>query len=145
MIRTIIVTLCLLICATANAGIYSDDMARCLVASTSQKDKTELVRWIFANAALHPEVAGIAKIDDTTRDKLNREVALLLERLVTDSCRKQSLDAFRYEGSSAFQQSFSTLGQVAMRELMSDKTVAAAFTAFTKYLDKKKFETMEKQ
>jgi hypothetical protein len=145
MIRSIIITLALLICATANAGVYSDDMARCLVTSTSPKDKTDLVRWIFANASLHPDVAGIARVTDATRDKLNREVASLLEKLVTDTCRKQSQDAFRYEGRTAFEQSFSTLGQVAMRELMSDKTVSAGFAAFTKYLDKEKLEAIGKQ
>ena len=77
-----------------------------------------------------------------SRDALDREVATLLERLLTDSCRKQSSEAFKYEGAIAFQQSFGTLGQVAMHELMADRNVAASFQSFVKYLDKTKLQSI---
>lgn len=126
------------------AGVYSDDMAKCLVASTSKKDKTDLVRWIFANAALHPDVVSISRISADSRDKLNRSTAALMERLLTQTCRKQTQDAMRYEGPIAMQLSFQVLGQVAMKELMSDKAVSAGFEAFSKYLDKSKIEALGK-
>ncbi len=140
--RLMIAAAAVALCHTANAGIYSDDMARCLVASTSQKDKTALVRWVFANASLHPDVASISSVTPEARDALDREVATLLERLLTDSCRKQSSEAFKYEGAIAFQQSFGTLGQVAMHELMADRNVAASFQSFVKYLDKTKLQSI---
>ena len=46
----------------AEAGIYADDLAKCLVASTTTRDQTDLVRWIFATAALHPGVSSIAAV-----------------------------------------------------------------------------------
>jgi hypothetical protein len=129
----------------AHAGVYSDDMAKCLVASTSQKDKVALVRWIFANAALHPDVASISRVSSTERETLDRGAAALLEKLLTESCRKQTEDAIRYEGPMAFQLSFQVLGQVAMKELMSNKDVAAGFQGFAKYVDAKKIEALGKQ
>ncbi len=129
-----------LLCGAAHAGVYSDDMAKCLVASTSVKDKTDLVRWIFANAALHPDVTGISSISPASRDDMNRTTAVLLERLLTEACRKQTQEAVRYEGPIAIQLSFQVLGQVAMKELMSNKAVSAGFEAFVKYLDKAKIE-----
>ena len=140
--RLTIAAAALALCASANAGIYSDDMARCLVASTSQKDKTDLVRWIFANASLHPDVASISSLTPEIRDALDRDVAALLERLLTDACRKQAAEAFKYEGAVAFQQSFGTLGQVAMQELMTDSNVANGFKTFAKYLDQSKLESI---
>ena len=129
----------------AHAAPYSDDMAKCLVASTSQKDKVALVRWMFANAALHPDVASIARVSAQERGELDRTVAALLERLLAESCRKQTEDAIRYEGPVAFQLSFQVLGQVAMKELMSNKDVAAGFEGFAKYVDVKKIEALGKQ
>ena len=138
--------MCCLLCAGASqAGVYSDDMAKCLVASTSAKDKTNLVRWIFAISALHPDVADISRVSPDGRDKMDRNMAALVERLVTQSCRQQSMDAIRYEGAIAFQQSFQVLGQVAMQELMANKTVGAGFQGFVKYLDKAKIEALEKR
>lgn len=129
----------------AHAGVYSDDMAKCLVASTSAKDKTDLVRWIFANAALHPDVGDISSVSAGARDAMNRTTAVLMERLLTDACRKQTQDAVRYEGPVAIQLSFQVLGQVAMQELMSNKAVSAGFEGFTKFIDKAKIDALLKR
>jgi len=73
---------------------------------------------------------------------MDRSVAALYEKLLTQTCRKQTEDAIRYEGVSAIQTSFNALGQAAMRELMSNEKVAAGAENFTNYLDKKKIEAM---
>ena len=141
--RRFLLILPLLACVgTSHAGVYSDDMTKCLVASTSQQDKVALVRWIFATAALHPEVASIANISASERESLNRSMGALVEKLLTQTCRKQTMDAIKYEGPVAFQQSFNVLGQVAMRELMDNKEVSASAGAFAQYMDKKKLESI---
>lgn len=143
--RRVLAGLCLALPAASFAGIYSDDMAKCLVASTSLQDKTDLVRWIFANAALHPGVADIANVSATDLDAMNRTTAELLERLLTQSCRKQSAEAIRYEGLPAVQQSFQVLGQVAMGELMGHPQVRTGFEAFAKHIDNAKIEAIVKR
>lgn len=45
----------------AHAGPYADALSKCLVESTSQRDRTELVRWFFASASLHPAVCARPK------------------------------------------------------------------------------------
>lgn len=129
-------------CATAQAGVYSDDLSKCLVKSTSLDDKTNLVRWVFSNAALHPKVSDITAVSGDAREAMNRTAARLFERLLTESCRNQTQEAMRYEGAIALQQSFQLLGQVAMQELMSDQSVSQGFEGFTKYLDRSKFEAL---
>lgn len=128
--------------APVRAGLYSDDMAKCLVASTSDKDKTELVRWIFANAALHPDVASIASISNDQRAALNRATADLLERLLTVTCRKQTKEALKYEGPIAIQLSFRVLGQVAGQALMSNPAVAKGFGEVNRLLDVEKLKEL---
>lgn len=144
--RYFLVIALLLVPAISMAGVYSDEMGKCLVASTSAQDKTKLVRWIFAISALHPDVASIASVSEAEREQMDRDTAALFERLVTESCRKQTMDAIRYEGAAiAFQISFGLLGQVAMQELMTDKTVNSGFENFIKYLDMKKLEALGNQ
>lgn len=128
---------------TANAGLYSDDMARCLVAKTSAADKTSLVRWIFANAALHPEVASIATITPEQRTGMDKAAGQLVERLLTVDCREQTTAALKYEGDMAMQLSFQVLGQVAMQELMAHQAVSAGFEVFTQYMDMSKIEQLQ--
>ena len=56
-ILKLVLTVAALACAAAppaGAGVFSDDLSKCLVASTTTRDQTDLVRWIFATAALHP-------------------------------------------------------------------------------------------
>jgi len=134
----------LVISSGAQAGVYADDLARCMVSSTSSKDKIALVRWMFAGIALHPDVASLSNVTDAMRDEINRNTATLVERLVTQSCRKQSNEAFRYEGKTAFEQGFGVLGKVAMNELMSNENVSVGFRAYAKYMDKLKLEAIGK-
>ena len=137
-----IAILALFVAAESHAGIYSDDMARCLVKSTSQDDKTALVRWVFAITSLHPGVADVAAMSAEMREQSDRTIAALFERLVTIDCRNESRDAIRYEGPQSFEQSFQVLGEVAMTELMAHSAVGAGFQAFTKYIDESKFEVL---
>ena len=37
--------------ASVQAGVYSDDLAKCLVNKTTQKDQTDLLRWMFSAVA----------------------------------------------------------------------------------------------
>ncbi|MCL2829909.1 MAG: hypothetical protein FWD77_04115 [Betaproteobacteria bacterium] len=134
----------LVLMSGAQAGVYADDLGKCLVSSTSSKDKTALIRWIFAITALHPDVASISRVTDAARDEANRNAAALVERLITQSCKKQANEAIRYEGAVALEHGFQVLGQVAMKELMSNKKVSDGFEGYTKYLDKSKFENLGK-
>jgi len=117
------------------AGLYADDMGRCLVKNTSSQDKTDLVRWIFASAALHPDVAPLSSVTDADRSAINERIGKLLTRLLTDSCVSQTQDALKYEGAASFQLSFQLLGQVAMQELMTNERVSQGFAAISKYVD----------
>ncbi len=124
------------------AGIYGDDMGRCFVSQTSQSDRTIMIKWVFAIAALHPDVASVSAVNAQQRDAIDHKVASLLGRLLTKDCRTQSMDAMKYEGSSAFESSFQLLGSVAMREVMTNETVSKGFLGFAKYMDPKALEEL---
>jgi len=128
--------------APAQAGAYSDDMAKCLVRSTSPADRASLVKWMFSAMALHPDVKAMAKVEPAQRDNLDRGAANLIVRLMTESCRNETQQAMMLEGPQTIQQSFQVLGQVAARELFADPNVVAGVGNLAKYVDPQKFKGM---
>jgi len=128
--------------APAQAGVYSDDMAKCLVRSTSPADRAALVKWMFSAMALHPDVKAMAKVEPAQRDSLDRGAANLIVRLMTESCRNETQQAMLLEGPQTIQQSFQVLGQVAARELFADPSVVAGVGNLARYVDPQKFKGM---
>jgi len=147
MIRKSILTFAFLVLASfaslsAQAGIYGDDMAKCLVRSTTTQDRSALVKWIFAAAASNPEVKSMVRVTERQRNKLNKAIAKLFERLLTDSCRKETQAAYKYEGRATISTSFNLLGQVAGRELFSDPNVTKSVSGLSQYIDQKKMDDL---
>jgi hypothetical protein len=119
----------------AHAGLYTDDLSRCLVEKTTAEDKNALVRWVITTSALHPAVQPVAKVSAEARARANRDTARIFERLLTRSCLDQTRQAVKYEGAAAIQSGFQTLGQVAMAELFADPKVAEGLGELDKQLD----------
>ena len=46
------------------AGPFGDEMAKCLVTSTSNRDRTKLLKWIFRVYGEHPEVSYMVNLSD---------------------------------------------------------------------------------
>lgn len=134
------VSVCGLSISPAHAGPYSDDLAKCLVESTTTSDKNALVKWMFAMAALHPAVKSIASITEAERTQSSRDTAQLFERLLTESCRTQTRQAVKYEGATALQTGFQMLGQVAARELFADPGVARGLADLENHIDSQKMK-----
>ena len=134
------VSVCALNAGAAHAGPYSDDLAKCLVESTTATDKNALVKWMFAMAALHPAVKSIASITEAERTQSSRSTAQLFERLLTESCRTQTRQAVKYEGAAALQTGFEMLGQVAARELFADPNVARGLADLENHIDSQKMK-----
>ena len=124
----------------ASAGLYADDLSRCLVEKTTAADKNALVRWVIATTTLHPAVQSLANVSVAERTRANRETALLFERLLTESCIAQTRQAAKYEGAAALQTGFQTLGQVAMAELFANPDVAKGLGELDKLIDAKKLQ-----
>lgn len=135
-------SLALLASHSATAGPYSDEMAKCLVTSTSEADKNFLVKWMFAAASLHPAVKSISSMSEAQRNEMNVKTAKLFERLLTESCKSQVQTAIKYEGQSTIESAFQVLGQVAARGLFSDPSVNGFIAQLGNHIDPKKMESV---
>ena len=122
------------------AGLYADELSKCLVRSTTTADKTLLIKWVFSTMSLHPDVKGLSNVSDDQRTELNKGTALLFESVLTGPCLSETRAAMKYEGESAVSASFSVLGQVAMRELFANPKVASGMADFAKFFDEERLQ-----
>ena len=126
----------------ARAGAYADAMGKCLVKSSSQADRSTLMVWLFVAMSAGPAVQSMSTATPAQRDDANKQAAALLERLLTQDCRSETVDALRNEGPAAIQQSFMVVGQVAMASLMQDPAVMGQVQGVARYLDIQKFTSL---
>ena len=117
-------------------------MSKCLVASTSQADRTLLMKWIFMAMAANPEVSSLTTISADQRRETDKAAASMFQRLTTVTCRKQVVEAIRYEGGGAVQSAFQVLGTVAGRELSANPKVAESMTGMTKLMDESEMKKL---
>ena len=124
----------------AAAGPYADDLAKCLVRSTTDQEKAALVKWMFVGMSLHPDVRGITSVTADQRTEMSRATGKMFERLLTENCRAATQEAVRYEGPDVFRSSFAVLGQVATTSLFNDSAVSGFLAEFTQYMDQQKVQ-----
>ena len=119
----------------AHAGVYGDAFGKCLVSASNDRDKQQLMEWIFSAIALNPTIKPYASISREQRSAMDRNMAALFERLVGDACRKEASEALKYEGASAFGTAFQLFGQVAGQQLFASPEVAEGSQDFYKLVD----------
>lgn len=138
----------LLLCAallfqhSAIAGPASDALSVCLADNTSGKDRKDLARWIFLAMSVHPEIRSLSSATVATRTDADKTMAALVTRLLTVNCGKQTKEVSALEGNAGLFTAFKSLGEVAMRELMSSPDVTASVGGYAKYLDQKQLESV---
>lgn len=125
----------LLMSSVSQADIYTDDLSRCLIESSSSEDKITLVKWMFSAMALHPAVKTIAPVNEAARNSANKEMADIMVDLLSVRCLEQSKKAIKYEGPIALQASFEVFGKVAAQELFSNPNVAQGLSDLNSHVD----------
>ncbi|NBU28125.1 MAG: hypothetical protein EBS42_07925 [Caulobacteraceae bacterium] len=129
----------------AQAGVYSDDLSRCLVRSTTADDRTVFITWMFGAMSVHPAVKGQSTLTVAQRTQTSKRAAELMQRLIGTDCRSQAVEALKYEGSSAIEPAFSTFGRAAMMEIMNNSDVGAALGEFSNHVDSNLFPNIIKE
>ena len=129
----------------AHAGVFTDDLSRCMVEKTSDSDKVQLSRWMFAAMSKDPSLSSMINISQADRDKLNKATADLFGRLMLKDCRSQTLAALKNEGPSAIGQAGQVLGSAAAHKLLSSPEADAELDKMAEYGDKEGFVALAKE
>lgn len=126
--------------AISFAGPATDALASCVADNTTGKDRKDLAKWVFVAMSAHPEIKPLSKASDAVKESLDKNLATLATKLITESCRAEAHQAFSTEGEKSFEFAFHALGRLAMQELTTNPAVSASFSNYVKYLDRAKFE-----
>jgi hypothetical protein len=124
----------------AHAGVYSDDLSKCLVKSATPSDQSAFMVWLFAAMSTHPDVKAYSAMTDAQREAVSRKAAELLVRLMAVDCHTETVAALKYEGENAISAGFNVFGQVAARGLLGNPAVAQDLSKMEAYVDKSKLE-----
>lgn len=122
----------------AHAGPAAVALSHCLEDNTSGKDRKLLVKWFYESISAHPSLADLSNISASERTGSNKEMAALVMRLMTQDCVNEMRDAWKSEGAAGFQEGFKFLGELSMRDLMTDPSVMANMGAYSTFIDEQK-------
>lgn len=129
----------------AQAGIYTDDLTRCLLKSSSPADRQDFIVFVFAAMSAHPDVRQYSRMSDAERDASVGKASALMERLLLVDCRKEAVAAIKYEREESISGAFGALGETAMVDLSSHPAVDAVFNKLTETLDETKWDSLAKE
>ena len=125
------------------AGPFGDEMSKCLVLATSSKDNSLLGRWLVRVYGEHGDSKDLTNLSDYKKEKIDKDVARLFTRLLSEDCKVETKKALKFEGDMVMFNAFRTLGEVAGKELLEDNNVSKAINKFTEYVDYGKLKYLE--
>ncbi|MBW8848788.1 MAG: hypothetical protein JF607_27990 [Burkholderiales bacterium] len=125
---------------SAHAGPKADALAACLGDNTTGKDRKDLARWMFVAMAAHPEIKELSKASEAARDEADQIMGRLVTTLLAERCPAQTREVMQQEGTAGMFNAFRVLGELAMKELMSNPEVSKSLGSYERYLDQAKLK-----
>lgn len=122
----------------AHAGPSVEALSTCLGDHTSGKERKDLARWMFTAMATHPDIKDLSKATDAGRESSDKAMGQLVTALLAERCSAQVREVVSQEGSAGMFNAFRALGELAMKELMSNPDVGRAMGGYERYLDQAK-------
>lgn len=117
------------------AGEQANALNRCMAASATSQDKTNLARWFIVSVSSHPAMTDIISVSPEKKEELNRAVGLLNSRILGEACAKELKEVVAVEGIASAKASFAVFGELAMQEVMVNPNVVAGLAGTAKYID----------
>ena len=130
--------------SVAKAGVYGDELTKCLVSSMDSKDKIKLAQWMGGAFTQHKAVASLVSVSPKKFLKITEEAGDVYLNLVFGVCLNETLNAIKYEGGAVFANSFKYVGQIVTRDLMLDADVQAAMNLLSVYFADKFDDVLKK-
>ena len=130
-----IIPLVLLTALPAFAGPQTNVLTECIVKSTTQNDRQNLVIWMFSAISNHPTIKSSVIMTSSEREAANKSSAELLNKLLTQDCQAETSKAVQEEGAVAVRESLEVLGKLASTEMLAHPDVDKGLSDMSKYFD----------
>ncbi|WP_406565317.1 hypothetical protein [Acinetobacter chinensis] len=125
----------------AAAGPAVDQLSECLVKSTTAADKTAVLQWTFVALSAHPELKKFSNVTEEQKTQLDKNLALVLQRILTEQCSAQTKAVIQAEGIQAVGDSFQELGSITGEEILKTPEVKDQLKGVVRYIDLNKLVT----
>jgi hypothetical protein len=122
----------------ARAGEAGEALSKCLTTSATQDDRRVLAQWIFAAISSHPDLETLTSISAEQRTELEKEAAVIFERLIAVDCTPLAREVIVREGSEGFANAFRTLGGLAMGGIVEDEKVKVGMARLSGSIDEQR-------
>lgn len=144
-VATAAVIVLFMMCPRAKAGVYTDDLTKCLVSHATAADRLVLMRWVFGTLTLNPALQPMSAVTPEQRETYTKNVAMLFQRLTLVDCRKEAVAGLKYEGAQSLNVAWQFLGRIAARSMFSDPHVAQGMSMLRKFVDKSTISELYKE
>lgn len=135
----------MLLCAVssnAEAGVFTDDLTRCLVSKATPSDRSAFMAWMFSAVSSDPELRKFTTLDRAKREQIAASAADMFQRLLVVDCRKETVAALKAEGQDALSQSFGGLGRAATEQMFQSPEARAELESLGKNFDESKMKAL---
>jgi hypothetical protein len=120
---------------SANTSVLADRLGQCMVSKTTGADRIAVASWMLAAMASAPQLKDVAVVTPARKEQADRTMATVFTRLMTKDCATDAKALFAARDPQAFQQAGRPLGEVAMKELISNPKTMEALGAYVRYIN----------
>jgi hypothetical protein len=125
----------------ARADDAHNSARRCVLDSTTNKDRRAVMRWFFVSYATHSELRGMAPIPSDTVQDAVKAVSQFTERIMLSDCVKELKIVSERQGlNTAYALVISTFGALAANEFNANQEVRAAIAELGSQLPKEELQ-----
>ncbi|MDR1708146.1 MAG: hypothetical protein LBS70_00290, partial [Candidatus Accumulibacter sp.] len=93
----------------ARAGPAADALGACMAEHTTDKDRTDMMRFVFLGMASHPDFVNFFNITLVDRAEVSQKYADIMTRLMTENCPEQARAAISEGGQAVIGDAFDAM------------------------------------
>ncbi len=122
------------IIVSLNAGVYTQNLSKCFIDSTTKQERILLAKWMFVIFSQYPGLKNLSKTTPQTVESYNKKVADLITNLITQKCKKEAKLVLMHEPQN-ISQSFEVLGRISVNEIINNPNVKKALFGYLPYMN----------
>jgi hypothetical protein len=119
-------------------------LGQCLVLKTTGADRLLIARWLAGAMGMGDATRSLVTIDAAQKALTDQSMGALFTRLFTNDCVEYAAPLAKAQDRVGIEAAGGMLGEIAMRELMSDPKVSAGLFAYMKHVDAAKLAELAK-
>ena len=120
--------------ANSQAGLYADELGKCMINNASELDKNNLIQWMFISMSKHPLNAKRVDKNDLYEQLISVSVGKLISDLTMNKCRKETELTKNVEGASGIVFAVGMLTSYAAQSMYENPDVKNYMDEADKYI-----------